>query len=139
MPALVDAWLLAKLGFYAAKTREEYRRTATFIKSEFDAQWLVADVEPKDVAQFLDKHFDSKPNASNRYRALLSVMFTLAVRKGLRNTNPVTEVAEASEKNRDRYITDAELEAVRAAALLENDNKPTPSGLPIEALIDLPT
>lgn len=78
-----------------------------------------------------------KPNASNKYRALLSVMFTYAVRKGLHNANPVTEVAGASEKKRDRYITDAELEAVRAAALLGNDNKPTPSGLAIVALIDL--
>ncbi|WP_354675094.1 tyrosine-type recombinase/integrase [Cupriavidus alkaliphilus] len=137
MPALIDAWLLAKLGSYAAKTQEEYRRMATFIRSEFDDQWLVADVEPKDVARFLDKHFDGKPNASNKYRALLSVMFTYAVRKGLRNANPVTEVAGASEKKRDRYITDAELEAVRAAALLGNDNKPTPSGLAIVALIDL--
>lgn len=137
MPALIDAWLLAKLGSYAAKTQEEYRRMATFIRSEFDDQWLVADVEPKDVARFLDKHFDGKPNASNKYRALLSVMFTYAVRKGLRNANPVTEVAGAPEKKRDRYITDAELEAVRSAALLGNDNKPTPSGLAIVALIDL--
>jgi len=137
MPALVDAWLLAKLGSYATKTQEEYRRMATFIRSEFDAQWLVEDVEPKDIARFLDKHFEAKPNASNKYRALLSVMFTFAVRKGLRNANPVSEVAGATEGKRDRYITDAELDAVRAAALLGNDDKPTPSGPPIVALIDL--
>ncbi|QRQ86299.1 tyrosine-type recombinase/integrase [Cupriavidus oxalaticus] len=137
MPALVDAWLLAKLGSYAPKTQEEYRRMATFIRSEFDDQWLVEDVEPKDIARFLDKHFEAKPNASNKYRALLSVMFTFAVRKGLRNANPVTEVAGATEGKRDRYITDAELQAVRAAALLGNNNKPTPSGAPIVALIDL--
>ncbi|RWA51735.1 integrase [Cupriavidus sp. UYMSc13B] len=68
---------------------------------------------------------------------MLSVMFTYAVRKGLRNANPVTEVAGATERKRDRYITDAELEAVRAAALLGNDGKPTLSGRPIVALIDL--
>lgn len=137
MPALIDAWLLAKLGSYAAKTQEEYRRMATFIRSEFDSQWLVEDVEPKDVARFLDKHFDDKPNASNKYRALLSLLFAFAVRKGLRNTNPVREVAGATEKKRDRYITDAELDAIRSAALLGNDNKLTPSGRPIVALIDL--
>ncbi len=137
MPALIDAWLLAKLKGYAGKTQEEYRRMATFIKSEFDEQWRVEDVEPKDIARFLDKHFESKPNASNKYRALLSVMFTFAVRKGLRNTNPVSEVAGATEGKRDRYITDAELDAVRAAALIGNDGKPTPSGPPIVALIDL--
>lgn len=137
MPALIDAWLLAKLASYAPKTQEEYRRMATFIRSEFDAQWQVDEVEPKDIARFLDKHFESKPNASNKYRALLSVMFTFAVRKGLRNANPVSEVAGATEGKRDRYITDAELNAVRASVLLGNDDKPTPSGPPIVALIDL--
>lgn len=137
MPALIDSWLLARLPSYAAKTQEEYRRMATFIKSEFDAQWRVEDVERKDMARFLDKHFEAKPNASNKYRALMSVIFAFAVRKGLRNANPVSEVAGASEAKRDRYITDAELDAVRAAALLGNDGKPTPSGAPIVALIDL--
>lgn len=61
MPALIDSWLLAKLSSYAAKTQEEYRRMATFIRSESDSQWLVEDVEPKDIARFLDKHFDGKP------------------------------------------------------------------------------
>jgi integrase len=136
MPALIDAWLIAKLKTYSGKTQEEYRRMATFIKSEF-VEFRVDEVEPKDVARFLDRHFESKANASNKYRALLSVMFTYAVRKGLRNANPVSEVAGASEGKRDRYITDAELDAVRAAAILGNDGKPTPSGAPIVALIDL--
>jgi len=138
MPALIDSWLLAKLPSYAAKTQEEYRRVATFIKSEFDAQWRGGeDVEPKDVARFLDKHFEAKPNASNKYRVLMSVMFAFAVRKGLRNASLVSEVSGASEGKRDRYITDAELDEVRAAAMLGNDDKPTPSGPPIVALIDL--
>ncbi|CAG9177595.1 tyrosine-type recombinase/integrase [Cupriavidus pampae] len=136
MSGLVDAWLLAKLKTYAAKTQEEYRRMATFVKEEFD-KFRVDEVQPKNVARFLDKHFESKPNTSNKYRALLSVMFTYAVRKGLRNSNPVSEVAGATEAKRDRYITDAELDEVRAAALLGNDDKPTPSGPPIVALIDL--
>jgi integrase len=137
MPALIDAWLLAKLVSYAPKTQEEYRRMATFLRTEFDEQWRVEDVEPKDVARFLDKHFAEKPNASNKYRALMSVIFAFAVRKGMRNVNPVTEVRGASEGKRDRYITDEEFDAVRAAALLGNDGKLTPSGPPIVALIDL--
>ncbi|WP_255581927.1 tyrosine-type recombinase/integrase [Cupriavidus sp. AU9028] len=137
MPALIDSWLRTKLQKYSPKTQEEYRRMATFIRSEFDEDWRVEDVEPKDVARFLDKHFESKPNASNKYRALMSVMFTFAVRKGLRNNNPVSEVAGASEGKRDRYISDEELAAVRAAAMLGADGKPTPSGRTIVALIDL--
>ncbi|UBM11744.1 hypothetical protein [Cupriavidus metallidurans] len=43
---------------------------------------------------------------------------------------------EEKEIKRNRYITYEGLEAVRAVALLENDSKPTPSGVPIVALID---
>jgi hypothetical protein len=39
----------------------------------------------------------------------------------------------ATEDNRDRYITDAELAAVRAAALVGSHGKPTPSGAAIVA------
>lgn len=137
MPALIDDWLVQKLPKYALGTREEYRRMATFLKAEFDREWTPEDVKPRHVARFLDKHFASKPNASNKYRALLSVIFTYAVRKGLCDRNPVREVAGASEGKRDRYITDAELDAVRAAAQVGKDGKPTPSGLAIVALIDL--
>lgn len=137
IPDLVDEWLLTKLRNYSAKTQEEYRRMATFIKKEFDHRCRVEDAQPMHIARFLDKWFADKPNTSNKYRALLSVMFTYAVRKGLRNSNPVSEVAGATEAKRDRYITDAELDEVRAAALLGNDEKPTPSGPPIVALIDL--
>ncbi|MGO4326776.1 tyrosine-type recombinase/integrase [Cupriavidus sp. 2TAF22] len=65
------------------------------------------------------------------------MIFTYAVRKGLCDRNPVREVAGASEGKRDRYITDAELDAVRAAAQIGKDGKSTPSGLAIMALIDL--
>lgn len=137
MPALVDDWLLAKLRRYALKTREEYRRMATFIKSEFGSQWTVEDVRPTDIARFLDKHFSTKPNASNKYKALFSLIFAHAVRKGLRDRNPAREIEGAEEKTRDRYITDEEFDAVRAAALLGMDGRPTASGKIIVCLIDL--
>ncbi|ACR29189.1 tyrosine-type recombinase/integrase [Burkholderia glumae] len=137
MPALIDDWLLVKLPKYALKTREEYRRMATFVKSEFGPQWTVEDVRPADIARFLDKHFSTKPNTSNKYKALLSLIFAHAVRKGLRDRNPAREVAGAEEKARDRYITDMELEAVRAAALVGLDGRPTASGTTIVCLIDL--
>jgi integrase len=137
MHALIDDWLLAKLPKYALKTREEYRRMATFIKSEFGPQWLIDDVRPADIAKFLDKHFETKPNTSNKYKALFSMIFAHAVRNGLRDANPATEVKGAEEKGRDRYITDAEFDAVRAAVMTGLDGKPTASGAVIVCLIDL--
>lgn len=137
MPALIDDWMLKKLGKYSASTQSEYRRMALFIKNEFDADWQVADVKPTHIARFLDKHFETKPNASNKYRALFSLIFSHAVRKGLRDANPASEIGGAEETKRDRYITDVELDAVRAAALIGLDDKPTDSGPVIVCLIDL--
>lgn len=137
MPALIDDWMLKKLGKYSASTQAEYRRMALFIKSEFDDEWRVADVRPKHIAHFLDKHFETKPNASNKYRALFSLMFAHAVRKGLRDDNPASEVEGATEAKRDRYISDAELDAVRASALIGRDGLATDSGPVIVCLIDL--
>jgi integrase len=137
MPALIDNWMLKKLGKYALSTREEYRRMALFIKSEFDHEWRITDVKPAHIARFLDKHFETKPNASNKYRALFSLIFQHAVRKGLRDVNPASEVAGAEEGKRDRYITDDELAAIRAAALTGRDGRATDSGPVIVCLIDL--
>ncbi|WP_155524205.1 tyrosine-type recombinase/integrase [Burkholderia sp. PAMC 28687] len=137
MPALVDDWLVVKLPKYALSTREEYRRMATFIKSEFGDQWLIEDVRPTDIARFLDKHFATKPNMSNKYKNLFSLIFNHAVRKGLRDRNPAKEVDGAAEKKRDRYITDDEFQAVIAAAQLGMDNLPTASGPVISCLIYL--
>lgn len=137
MPGLIDDWMLKKLGKYALSTREEYRRMALFIKTEFDDEWQISDVKPTHIARFLDKHFETKPNASNKYRALFSLIFAHAVRKGLREVNPASEIAGAEEAKRDRYITDDELAAVRAAALVGRDGKATDSGPVIVCLIDL--
>ncbi|MGF6874182.1 tyrosine-type recombinase/integrase [Paraburkholderia sp. MM5477-R1] len=137
MPALIDDWMLKKFDKYALSTRGEYRRMALFIKSEFDDEWLISDVKPVNIARFLDKHFETKPNSSNKYRAVFSLIFAHAIRKGLRETNPVSEISGAEEKKRDRYITDDEFAAVRAAALTGRDGKPTDSGPVIVCLIDL--
>ncbi|MBB5443249.1 MULTISPECIES: tyrosine-type recombinase/integrase [unclassified Paraburkholderia] len=137
MPALVDDWMAVKLSGYSAKTRGQYQRMAHFIKSEFGPQWLIEDVRPADIARFLDKHFATKPNTANKYKALMSLLFVHAVRKGLRDRNPAREVEGAKEKKRDRYITDDELDAIRAAALVDNHRRPAASGRTLVCLIDL--
>jgi len=137
MPALIDDWIRARLSEYSSKTRGQYVRMTAFIKSEFGHQWSVDDVRPADIAHFLDKHFAKKPNTSNKYKALLSLIFAHAVRKGLRDRNPAREVEGAKEKKRDRYITDAELDAIRAAALVHNSGRDAISGRALVCLIDL--
>jgi integrase len=137
MPAVIDDWIATKLSRYSAKTRGQYARMTIFIKSEFGPQWNVEDVRPADIARFLDKHFATKANTANKYKGLLSLIFAHAIRKGLRDQNPAREVEGAKEKKRDRYITDAELDTVRATALWDNSRRPAVSGQALVCLIDL--
>lgn len=136
MPALIDDWVQKKLPDYAPKTRSNYAKMLSLIRQEFGPQWLIEDVRPADVARFLDKHFHDKPNSSNKYKALLSLIFMHAIRKGLRDRNPAREIGAAKEKKRDRYITDAELEAIRAA-IVESGKNLHSSSRSILCLIDL--
>ncbi|WP_323120028.1 tyrosine-type recombinase/integrase [Burkholderia alba] len=137
MPALVDDWVSSRLNGYTSKTRGQYIRMAAFIKSEFGPQWMIEDVRPADVARFLDKHFSSKPNTSNKYKALFSLIFSHAIRKGLRDRNPARELSGAKEQKRDRYITDDEFNAVRIAAMYDGHRRPAASGAALVCLLDL--
>lgn len=136
MAGLVDAWMLAKLPSYAHNTQEEYRRMALNIRAEF-IEYRVDEVQPKNVARFLDLKFSKTPSLSNKYRALLSVIMAFGVRKGLRNDNPVREVSGVTEKKRDRYIADGELEAIKDAARHDDMGRSVPSSRAFIALVDL--
>lgn len=136
MPALIDDWMKKKLSGYAPRTQHNYAHMLTLIRAEFDTQWLIEDVRPADVARFLDKHFHDKPNASNKHKMLISMLFSHAIRKGLRDRNPARELGMAKEKKRDRYITDAELYAIRTA-VSDGSRYKASSARSVLCLIDL--
>jgi integrase len=136
MVRLFDLWKIERLSKYALKTQKEYMRMADITAKSF-SEFDVEQVRPMHIAAFVDDNFSGKPNAANKYKALLSLVFSFAVRKGLCDHNPCRDVHGMPEPKRQRYITDEELARVRAAALLGNDNKPTPSGQMIVCLIDL--
>ena len=112
MPAIVGAWMADALPGYAVKTRVEYERMCSKIMEAFDS-FDVRDVQPRDVAELIDEWKDT-PRAGNAYRALLSLVMAYACRKGHIRTNPVREVKGFSEGERSRYLTDAELAAIKA-------------------------
>lgn len=72
-------------------------------------------IKPMHVAQIMDHHRDT-PNAANRLRTVLKLAMDLAIRIGLRETNPVTPIKPFREEKRDRYLTDEEYSAIHAAA-----------------------
>ncbi len=111
MAAMIDAWLADGthgFGKYMPSTQVEYLRMATRISEAF-IDFDATDVRPADIAEFVDSNFSKTLNAANKYKALLSVIFSFGVRKGYRNDNPCRDVRGYSEGRRKRYITDEEL------------------------------
>jgi len=114
MPSLVATWRLHELPRYAAKTRTEYHRMSERIAEAY-ADFAVTQIRPKDVADLVDQWRD-KPRTANAYRALVSLILSFAVRRGFIDRNPAAEIAGLPEPQRSRYLTDDELERIRAAA-----------------------
>lgn len=74
----------------------------------------IEDVEPHHVARYLDEH--PHKTAANRDKAVLSAVYSYALRRGLASRNPCREIRRHTENRRERYVTDAEFLAVRALA-----------------------
>ncbi|BAU58147.1 putative integrase [Halorhodospira halochloris] len=97
----------------AEKTQIEYRRQLSKLKAVFGSA-KPDDIKPHHVAQYLDMH--AYPTTANREVALLSAVYAEAMRWGLADNNPCRGIRRNKEKPRDRYIEDAELEALRRVA-----------------------
>lgn len=91
--------------------RELDNLTAVFGKVLIDA------IKPFHVRQYLDKRGQTAKARANREKALLSHLFNKAREWGYTDApNPCQGVKGFTEAGRDRYVTDAEFEAVRQAA-----------------------
>lgn len=71
------------------------------------------DVTPKDVYAYLDIRGKKARTRANREKALLSHVFTMAIRWGVVSDNPCRNVRKLTENKRDRYVTDEEFKVVR--------------------------
>jgi integrase len=74
----------------------------------------VQDVEPGDI-QRLHNALRQTPYQANRTIALLSKMFNLSVRWGLRSNNPAEDIEKFHEEARHRWLSDTELKRLTAA------------------------
>jgi integrase len=77
-------------------------------------QMKVQDVEPADI-QRLHNALRETPYQANRTIALLSKMFSLSVRWGLRTNNPTEGIEKFHEEARHRWLSDGELKRLTAA------------------------
>ena len=69
-------------------------------------------ITPVHIYKYLDMRGEKAPVRANREKALLSHVFSTAIRWGIVSDNPCRNVKRIPEKKRDRYITDAEFQAV---------------------------
>ena len=147
MPAHVEIWRAEAAAKREPRRPREPARAAMFDRrgAELDRiaraigdafrDFDVAQVEPVDVATFLDQWAGQR--SAQTYKAGLSKFMTWAVRKGYRADNPTREVSTEPPKKRRRLITDREFLAIREALLIGLDGRPTASGPRVRALVDL--
>lgn len=74
------------------------------------------EIKPLHIYKFLDIRGKIAPIRANREKALLSHVFTLAIRWGIVEDNPCKHVQRIPEQRRDRYVTDEEFLAVKNLA-----------------------
>jgi integrase len=99
------------------------------------ADFDVADVQPVDIAAFLDQWEGRR--MAQVYRGRLVDFFAWACRKGYRADNPAREIAVEPPERRQRYITDEEFHAIRDALATGKDGRATQSGPMVQCFVDL--
>lgn len=98
-------------GEISATTRHDYERAAKSLRPVWE-RVAVADVDAPMLYAWRNARGKQSRTRCNRERTVLSEAFKLAIEKGVRRDNPVEHLKPFQEKPRDRYVTDAEFNAV---------------------------
>jgi integrase len=115
MAALIDKYMIEISPKKAKSTYTGNLMEAKNLKQVF-GKMLVLEIRPTHIAKYLDIRGLKAPIRANREIALLSHIFSYAMRWGQLDINPCIGVAKHPEKGRDRYITDHEFDSVRKIA-----------------------
>lgn len=114
MPALLERVYTLHCRDKSAQTAIAYasaKRRLAAVFRDFEPQ----QIQPRHVAA-LRQADAAKPNAANRNQTFLRVAMNYALEWGLVDSNPCVGARRLREGKRDRYITDDELQRIRAAA-----------------------
>ena len=94
------------------RTQEQYRASLQLLRAVF-GEMAPSDVSPIHIYAYLDQR---QRVAGNRDKAVLSNVYTLAIRLGMASANPCKQVRCNPEPPRDRYVTSDEFNQVRTLA-----------------------
>jgi len=110
MAGLIDEALKHMSKKLKPNTILQYEAAGERLKDAF-AEFAPREVLPRHVAA-LKMHMSETPNMSNRVISVLRGVFSYALEKQMVDSNPCTGIKRHQENKRDRYITDAEFEAI---------------------------
>lgn len=121
MPAVIGRWVDSKDTEWSDKTRKDQERLAKVMAEAF-ADFAPAQITTPVAAAYL-KNFAATPRTYNMHRTMLRQVLAFAALEGLREGfNPVDNVPTKTLVGRKRLVTDAEIRALKAAALLQARN-----------------
>ena len=110
--AVIDRYERDVLPTKAQRTREQYSAALHLLRGVFGA-CAPGDITPAHIYGYLDR----RPRvAGNREKAVLSNVYTFAVRLGIVHINPCKQVRRNPEPARDRFVSQAEIDQVRGLA-----------------------
>lgn len=105
---LIDRYMLDVSPKKATATHKDELASAPRLKAVF-GKMRPSDIRPVHVAKYLDLRGETAPVRANREKALLSHIYSMAMRWGIVDSNPCRGVARNTETPRDRLVTDREL------------------------------
>lgn len=109
MGAVFNRYAVEVLPTKALKTRGQQNGQMKLLEAAF-SDFRPDEIKPVHVAQYLDARAAQGAAVSgNREKALLSHVFTMAMRWGIVDRNPCRGVTRNKERPRDRYVDDEEL------------------------------
>lgn len=121
MPAVIVRWLDSKRPEWAAKTAVDQERIANEMAEAF-ADFRPAAVTTPVCAEYL-RRYAVTPRTHNLHRTMLRQVLAFAALEGLREGhNPIDNIPTKRVEGRRRVVTDAEVKAIKAAALQQARN-----------------
>lgn len=131
MAATIARWCESKHAAWSKGTAEDMKRIADEVADAF-ADFAPAQVTTQACNEYL-RRFTATPRTHNLHRTVLRGALAFAAREGLREGhNPVADVPTMRVEGRSRIVSDAEVTALKVAAL-----KAARNGKALVQMIDL--
>lgn len=115
MADVIDRYLMEVAPTKAERTYKDNLTEAKYLRAGL-GRLRPEEIRPKTIYLYIDERGRKSETRANRELALLSHMFTKAIRWGVVDTNPCKGIERFKEKPRDRYIEDWEYLAFKKHA-----------------------